>query len=98
LSFFIRLHVFYDLNLHGLLRQIHWRNFQHGNESRPFILCAVQMPSCVSAFGLWVSGQVENLNIALPGGIVIYLSNCSYLVLSSENAENALQTKHLQPD
>jgi len=48
-SFFVRFNIFDDLNLHGLLRRIHWRNFQHRYKSRPFILCAIQMPPKAAA-------------------------------------------------
>jgi len=63
--------VFDDLNPHGSLGGFDWRDFKHGNESRPLVFRAVQMTPCVGALGFWMPGQIENLNIAFPYRLVL---------------------------
>lgn len=69
--FFSVFQVLEQLYLHGGASGIDGRQFQHRDEvGRLFMFCAEMAPG-VSAFGLGVTMQVENLHVAIPDGLAV---------------------------
>ncbi len=86
-----------DANPHRIYGGFNRRDFKHGHKPLTFVIPAITMRPAVAAFSLWVSCQIENLNLSLPYGFAAKDFMDRHGFAPNRSAVVQLLNGHLQP-